>query len=54
MVIAVGKDMWWFHECAEVILTVTLAAGWTLLVLKTGYNSLTQYGEFLAPLKYTP
>jgi O-antigen/teichoic acid export membrane protein len=53
MVIAVGKDMWQFHECAEVILTVTLAAGWTLFILQTGYNSLAQYGEFLAHLKNT-
>lgn len=53
MVMAVGKDMWRFQECAEVILTVTLAAGWTLFILQTGYDSLAQPGGFLANLKNT-
>ncbi len=53
MVIAAGKDMWRFHECVEFILTVTLAAGWTLLVLKVGHGSVAAQAGFFANLKYT-
>ncbi len=53
MVIAVGRDLWKSSECAEVILAVTLAAGWTLLVLKVGHGSVAAQAGFFANLKYT-
>ncbi|MDP3181675.1 MAG: hypothetical protein Q8M54_02515 [Desulfobaccales bacterium] len=53
MVIAVGKDLWRLSECLEIILAVTCAAGWTLLVLQTGYASVSPPAGWLTNLKYT-
>lgn len=53
MVIAVGKDLWRLHECAEIILSVTIAAGWTLFILHIGYASVAEYTGFSKILKAT-
>lgn len=52
MVIAVGKDLWKPHECAEIILSVALAAGWTFFLLHTGHASLVE-GGFAEELRAT-
>lgn len=37
MVMAVGKDYWKLRERIEIILSVSLAAGWTYFILRSGY-----------------
>lgn len=53
MVIAVGKDLWKPHECAEIILTVALAGGWTFVILFSGYASIEGNKLFIEDLKDT-
>jgi O-antigen/teichoic acid export membrane protein len=53
MVIAVGKDLWQPRECAEIILSVTLAAIWVFFILSKGYTSVVEQAEFSENLKAT-
>jgi hypothetical protein len=53
MVIAVGKDLWQPRECAEIILSVTLAAIWVFFILSKGYASVVEKAEFSENLKAT-
>jgi len=51
MVVAVGKDMWRRREGVEIILSVSIAAGWTLFILHAGLQSVANYSIFTDYLK---
>jgi O-antigen/teichoic acid export membrane protein len=53
MVIAVGKDLWNLYECAEIILSVALAAGWAFVIFYSGYVSIEENKLFIEDLKAT-
>lgn len=53
MVIAVGKDIWRPIECVEIILSVTIAAVWTFLLLHAGQASIGGHIGFAEDLKAT-
>ena len=53
MVIAVGKDIWRPVECIEIILSVTIAAGWTSLLLHLGHSSIQGHAGFGEDLRAT-
>lgn len=53
MVLGVGKDLWLLYESGEIILTVTVAAGWTFFLLYTGQASQVEQAPFTESLKDT-
>ncbi|HYA14131.1 MAG TPA: hypothetical protein VEF33_07310, partial [Syntrophales bacterium] len=53
MVIAIGREFWRFRECAEIIISVTVAAIWLLLIFSSSYTLIIKEATIITNLKST-